>query len=196
MCVTYWSVPWIRQLIAGLSSRRPGFDPSIVHVAFIVEVAALGHFYLTTSGFPTVTFHQCSIFVHWHYISLANDVIIKWQTYKGLHIAYRHAPNILQASPDSCCTPIIITLTLWAHTFCNFLTQSISLSTIKPSIYSCCTDCLHCVALMVMPILIHITLKLQKTAFPFLNTQKKSIKLSVNACHNTVQTAALSYHNT
>lgn len=77
MCVTYWSVPWIRQLIAGLSSRRPGFDPSIVHVAFIVEVAALGHFYLTTSGFPTVTFHQCSIFVHWHYISLANDRLRK-----------------------------------------------------------------------------------------------------------------------
>jgi len=75
MCVTYWSVPWIRQSVAGLSSRRPGFDPSIVHMTIIVEV--VGHLYLTTSWFPTVTFHQRSIFVHWHYISLANDIIIK-----------------------------------------------------------------------------------------------------------------------
>jgi hypothetical protein len=27
-CLTSWAVPWLRRLVAGLSPRRPGFDPS------------------------------------------------------------------------------------------------------------------------------------------------------------------------
>ena len=28
--------PWLRQLVVGLSPRKPGFDPSSVHVSFLV----------------------------------------------------------------------------------------------------------------------------------------------------------------
>jgi hypothetical protein len=73
------------------------FYPSTVHVAFIVEATALGHFYVTISGFPTVTFHQCSIFVHWHYITLANDINDKIRNGSILPTAMFET---LQASPD------------------------------------------------------------------------------------------------
>jgi hypothetical protein len=36
------AVPWHRRLVAGLSSRRPGFDPASVHVRFMVDKVALG----------------------------------------------------------------------------------------------------------------------------------------------------------
>jgi hypothetical protein len=42
------AVPWLRWLVAGLSLRRPGFDPGSVHVGFVV--------------FPlSILFHRCSI---------------------------------------------------------------------------------------------------------------------------------------
>jgi hypothetical protein len=34
-------VPWLRRLVAGLSPRRPGFDPGSVHVGFVVDKVAL-----------------------------------------------------------------------------------------------------------------------------------------------------------
>jgi hypothetical protein len=37
-----WAVPWVRRLVAGLSPRRPGFDPDSVHVGFVVDKIALG----------------------------------------------------------------------------------------------------------------------------------------------------------
>jgi hypothetical protein len=40
--------PWLRRLVAGLSPRRPGFDPGSVHVGFVVDKVALGQ------GFPRV----------------------------------------------------------------------------------------------------------------------------------------------
>ena len=36
------AVPWPRQLLAGLSLRRPAFDPRPVHVGFVVVEVALG----------------------------------------------------------------------------------------------------------------------------------------------------------
>jgi hypothetical protein len=35
------AVPWLRRLVAGLSPRRPGFDPASVHVGFVVDKVAL-----------------------------------------------------------------------------------------------------------------------------------------------------------
>jgi hypothetical protein len=35
-------VPWLRRLVAGLSPRRPEFDPGSVHVGFVVDTVALG----------------------------------------------------------------------------------------------------------------------------------------------------------
>jgi hypothetical protein len=34
-------VSWLRQLVAGFPSRRPGFDPRSAHVGFIVEKVEL-----------------------------------------------------------------------------------------------------------------------------------------------------------
>jgi hypothetical protein len=35
------AVPWLRRLVAGLSTRRPGFDPGLVHVGFMVDQVVL-----------------------------------------------------------------------------------------------------------------------------------------------------------
>jgi hypothetical protein len=36
------AVSQLRRLIAGLSPRRPGFDPRSIHVAFVVEKVRIG----------------------------------------------------------------------------------------------------------------------------------------------------------
>ena len=49
----HWTVPWLRQLLAGLPTPRPGFDPGSVHVGFVVDKVALGQvFPASTSVFP------------------------------------------------------------------------------------------------------------------------------------------------
>jgi hypothetical protein len=49
------AVPWLRKLLAGLSLRRPAFDPRQVHVGFVVDEVALSHVPLpSTSGFPSL----------------------------------------------------------------------------------------------------------------------------------------------
>jgi hypothetical protein len=56
------AVPWLSRLVAGLSPRRPGFDPGSVHVRFVVDKVALGQVFLRVVGFPlSISFHWCSI---------------------------------------------------------------------------------------------------------------------------------------
>jgi hypothetical protein len=50
------AVPWLRRLVAGLSPRRPGFDPGSVHVGFVVDKVALGHVFLGVLRFSPVSF--------------------------------------------------------------------------------------------------------------------------------------------
>jgi hypothetical protein len=50
------AVPWLRRLVAGLSSRRPGFDPGSVHVGFMVDSVALGHVFPRVLRFSPVSF--------------------------------------------------------------------------------------------------------------------------------------------
>jgi hypothetical protein len=45
-------VPWLRRLVAGLSSRRSGFDTGSVHVRFVVDKVALGQVFSNLSVFP------------------------------------------------------------------------------------------------------------------------------------------------
>jgi hypothetical protein len=48
------AVPWLRRLVAGLSPRRPRFEPGPVHVGFVVNNMALGQvFPPSTSIFPS-----------------------------------------------------------------------------------------------------------------------------------------------
>jgi hypothetical protein len=39
------AVPCLRRLVAGLSPRRPGFDPGSVHVGLVVDEVAMGHIF-------------------------------------------------------------------------------------------------------------------------------------------------------
>jgi hypothetical protein len=49
----YGAVSWLRRLVAGISPRRPGFNPGSVHVGFVVDKVALGQvFPPSTSVFP------------------------------------------------------------------------------------------------------------------------------------------------
>jgi hypothetical protein len=50
------AVPWLRRLVAGLSPRRPGFDPGSVHVGFVVDKVALGHVFPRVLRFSLVNF--------------------------------------------------------------------------------------------------------------------------------------------
>jgi hypothetical protein len=56
------AVPWLRRLVAGLSLRRPGFDPGSVDVGFVVDKVALGQIFPEYFGFPqSISFHRCSV---------------------------------------------------------------------------------------------------------------------------------------
>jgi hypothetical protein len=45
----HYAVPWLRRLVAGLSSWRTGFDPRLVHVGFVVDKVALGQVFPSVS---------------------------------------------------------------------------------------------------------------------------------------------------
>jgi hypothetical protein len=49
-------MPWLKRLVAGLSLRRPGFDPGSVHVGFVVDKGALGQVFLQVLWFSAVNF--------------------------------------------------------------------------------------------------------------------------------------------
>jgi hypothetical protein len=55
---TFWemAVPCLRRLVAGLSPRRPGFDPGSVNVGFVVDKVALGQVFLRVLRFSPVNF--------------------------------------------------------------------------------------------------------------------------------------------
>jgi hypothetical protein len=50
------TVPWLKRLAAGLSPRRPGFDPGSVHVRFVVGKVALGQVFPRVLQFSPVNF--------------------------------------------------------------------------------------------------------------------------------------------
>jgi hypothetical protein len=47
-------VPWLRRLVADLPPRRPGFDPGLVHVGFVVDKVALGQVFPRVLRFSPV----------------------------------------------------------------------------------------------------------------------------------------------
>jgi hypothetical protein len=48
-------VPCLRRLVAGLSPRKPGLDPGLVHVRFVVDKVTLGHVFLRLLRFSPVS---------------------------------------------------------------------------------------------------------------------------------------------
>jgi hypothetical protein len=56
------AMPWFRRLVAGLSLRKPGFDPGSVRVGFVVDKVALGQVFPRVFVFPlSGSFHSFSI---------------------------------------------------------------------------------------------------------------------------------------
>jgi hypothetical protein len=56
------AVPWLRQLVAGIPPRRPGFDPGSVHVGFVVDKVAVGQVFPQVLRFPlSISFRGFSI---------------------------------------------------------------------------------------------------------------------------------------
>jgi hypothetical protein len=50
------------RLVAGLSPRRPGFDPGSVHMGFVVDKVALGQVFPRVLRFSlSISFHRCCI---------------------------------------------------------------------------------------------------------------------------------------
>jgi hypothetical protein len=50
------AVPWLRRLVAGLSPRRPGFNPGSVNVGFVVDKVALGQVFPRVLRFSPANF--------------------------------------------------------------------------------------------------------------------------------------------
>jgi hypothetical protein len=48
------TAPWLRQLVAGLSLRRFGFNPNPVHVVFVVDKVELRYDFLRISWISLV----------------------------------------------------------------------------------------------------------------------------------------------
>jgi hypothetical protein len=62
------TVPWLRQLVAGLSPRRPGFAPGSIHVGFVAYDVALGQVFsfeffsfLQSLSFDRVSPYTCIV---------------------------------------------------------------------------------------------------------------------------------------
>jgi hypothetical protein len=51
-------MPWLRRLVAGLSPRRPGFDPWLLHVGFMVDKVALGQVFPPSTSVFSCQFHS------------------------------------------------------------------------------------------------------------------------------------------
>jgi hypothetical protein len=59
------AMQWLRRLVAGLSSRRPGFNSKPVCVGFMADKFALGQVFLRVPPFPLChsTDGLCSLFI-------------------------------------------------------------------------------------------------------------------------------------
>jgi hypothetical protein len=77
---------WLRWLVTDLSHLRPGFDPWLVHVEFVMGKIALGQVFLSVLLFSFVssippmlhTFNLAT--TNFFYIILANDSTVKQNT--------------------------------------------------------------------------------------------------------------------
>jgi hypothetical protein len=67
------TVLWLRRLIADLSTWRPGFDPTPMHVRFVVDKVELGPAFPKYFGSViSITFHQCSITHLYPHVAVTN----------------------------------------------------------------------------------------------------------------------------
>jgi hypothetical protein len=58
------AMPWLKQFIAGLSPRRPGFTPGSVHVGFVVDKETLGQVILRVLQFSPANIIPSLLHIH------------------------------------------------------------------------------------------------------------------------------------
>jgi hypothetical protein len=73
-------VQWLRRLVAGLSLRRPGFDPVSIHVGFVVDKVAVGQIFLLVLGFSPFNIISSSLSNSY---GLRQELYVRqWQQFK------------------------------------------------------------------------------------------------------------------
>ena len=68
--------PWLTRLVSGLSSRKPGFSPSLVHLGFVVNNVAVENGFLRKLQFSPFsiilpTLYTLLLIYHQHYVMSA-----------------------------------------------------------------------------------------------------------------------------
>jgi hypothetical protein len=96
------AMPWFRWLVAGLSKRRPGFDPRSVYVRFVLENVAMEE-----------------VFFRKHRFSLLYIIPPKLHTHLYLHAALTRRKNArsLGINQKQCCfgNPGEPDMAWWVH---------------------------------------------------------------------------------
>jgi len=76
-------MPWLRQLVSGLSLQRHGFSPKAAHVGFVVDIVILGQGSSKYFSFPVRSIHPYSHSIpltsHQPYTIIATNNIIQKQ---------------------------------------------------------------------------------------------------------------------
>jgi hypothetical protein len=82
----YEAVPQLRRLVAGLSTRRPGFAPKLVHVGFVMGKVELGQYVLRVVRFSCqYQFSGRSSEKSSHHIDINNNKTKKYKKAKWHH---------------------------------------------------------------------------------------------------------------
>jgi hypothetical protein len=80
---------WLRRLVAGLSSRKPGFAPGSVCVVFVMDKVILGQVFL-----PVVPFFPVSIIPPWLYVLIYHLLDEQqarwWPQFRDILSPHRH----------------------------------------------------------------------------------------------------------
>jgi branched-subunit amino acid transport protein len=58
------AMPWLKRLVAGLLSRKPGFTPGLIHVGFVVDRVALGQVFLRVLQFSPANIIPPLLHIH------------------------------------------------------------------------------------------------------------------------------------
>jgi hypothetical protein len=94
-------VPWLWRLAAGLPPWRPGFDPGLVHVGFVVDKVSLGQGFPPCSSVFPCQFHSTGAPL----LGKGQKIIIIFTVIIGLHnkphgcsasVAYAGSPSPLK----------------------------------------------------------------------------------------------------
>ena len=88
-------MPWLRLLVVGLPSQKPGFDPGSVHVGFEVDKVALGRFFPRVLRFSPVRFIPPLL----HYL----DKWKNWSSFSHLYHNVEHYALRLRCVRSFCC---------------------------------------------------------------------------------------------